>query len=126
MDRAGKLRRLAAAGFLLAAGCGDDSITVFCNESTTPFELAPLRVEVLVGEEATFSRVTRESGRCGLLPDSDAIVWSLNREGIVTIIASDDRGATVRADSEGSVRIRAELVALDAGSSADVIVVNPE
>ncbi|MFV1987803.1 MAG: hypothetical protein ACC682_11010 [Gemmatimonadota bacterium] len=118
-----------AVGCVLAAnGCGDSgTITIPCIDSRTPFRLIPGMMELIVGEEGIFYRVARESGECGLHPDSEELIWSLSVEGVVEIVAFDNTGATVRADSAGVVSLIAELVALEGvGWSTRIFVDDPE
>ncbi|MFV1987801.1 MAG: hypothetical protein ACC682_11000 [Gemmatimonadota bacterium] len=122
---------VAVGGLLVTAAC-DDSLSLGCFESRSPFELVPSEIELAIGEEAAIVRATRSSEDvvCGTLPDSDELVWSLRSlsdTGVVTIVRSDNSGATVRATASGSVRVRAELVALKGiGWNTKVVVVDPE
>jgi len=114
--------RAAICAVMVTVACTDGVVSVPCT-SSTPFVL-PSLVEVGVGEEVVVPRLANavEEG-CPQDPDGEALSWSLHREGVATIVASGDSGATVRGDSVGQVFLTATVVEHPQTSSSASVVV---
>jgi len=127
MKRRTKEKRLPVAAFILGmvggVGCADDSLDPpFCGP-VPPFSLSPNVAEIGAGEEITLRRVRTEDAECGFLPDAQELVWTLDGEGVATIVASDDSAAVIHGDAAGSVIVTATVAEHPETSDFSTVVV---